>query len=53
LIHLRRIELASADAMTTEPWVSVEQIAQHLGVAKDTVDRWREHPFRVSSHRTR
>ncbi len=28
--------------MTTEPWVSVEQVAQHLGVAKDTVYRWRE-----------
>ncbi|WP_424859320.1 MULTISPECIES: helix-turn-helix domain-containing protein [unclassified Tepidimonas] len=28
---------------TTEPWVSVEQVAQHLGVAKDTVYRWREH----------
>lgn len=29
--------------MTTEPWVSVEQLAQHPGVAKDTVYRWREH----------
>jgi excisionase family DNA binding protein len=28
--------------MTTEPWVSVEQVAQHLDVAKDTVYRWRE-----------
>lgn len=35
--------MASVDAMTTEPWVSVEQVAQHLGVAKDTVYRWREH----------
>lgn len=35
--------MASADTMTTEPWVSVEQVAQHLGVAKDTVYRWREH----------
>ena len=42
-MHLRRFQLASADAMTTEPWVSVEQVAQHLGVAKDTVYRWREH----------
>ncbi len=25
-----------------EPWVSVEQVARHLGVAKDTVYRWRE-----------
>jgi excisionase family DNA binding protein len=23
-----------------EPWVSVEQVAIHLGVAKDTVYRW-------------
>jgi excisionase family DNA binding protein len=29
--------------MTTEPWVSVEQVAQHLVVAKDTAYRWREH----------
>lgn len=28
--------------MTTEPWVTVEEVAQHLGVAKDTVYRWRE-----------
>lgn len=29
--------------MTTEPWVSIGQVAQHLDVAKDTVYRWREH----------
>lgn len=28
--------------MTAEPWVSAEQVAQHLGVAKDTVYRRRE-----------
>lgn len=28
--------------MTTEPWVSVEQVARHPGVAKDTVYRWCE-----------
>lgn len=28
--------------MTTAPWVSVEQVARHLGVARDTVYRWRE-----------
>jgi excisionase family DNA binding protein len=28
--------------MTTESWVAAEQVAQHLGVAKDTVYRWRE-----------
>lgn len=35
--------MASADTMTIEPWVSVQQGAQHLGVAKDAVYRWREH----------
>lgn len=28
--------------MTVEPWVTAEQVAQHLGVVKDTVYRWRE-----------
>lgn len=28
--------------MNTEPWVTAEQVALHLGVAKDTVYRWRE-----------
>lgn len=28
--------------MTIEPWVTAEQVAQHLGVVKDTVYRWRE-----------
>lgn len=28
--------------MTTEPWVTASEVAQHLGVAKDTVYRWRE-----------
>lgn len=28
--------------MTTEPWVTTEDVAQHLGVAKDTVYRRRE-----------
>ncbi len=36
------MQWAGTDAITTEPWVSVEQVAQHLGVAKDTVYRWRE-----------
>ena len=26
----------------SEPWVSVDDVAQHLGVAKDTVYRWIE-----------
>lgn len=25
-----------------EPWVSVEEVAKHLGVAKDSVYRWIE-----------
>lgn len=28
--------------MATEPWASVEDAAEHLGVAKDTVYRWIE-----------
>lgn len=26
-----------------EPWVSVEDVAKHLGVVKDSVYRWIEH----------
>lgn len=26
--------------MQNEPWVSLEEIAQHLGVSQDTVHRW-------------
>jgi len=26
--------------MTAEPWVSVDDVAKHLGVAKDSVYRW-------------
>jgi len=26
----------------TEPWVSVEEVSHHLGVAKDSVYRWIE-----------
>lgn len=28
--------------MSSEPWVTVEQVAKHLGVAKDSVYRWIE-----------
>jgi excisionase family DNA binding protein len=28
--------------VTTEPWVSVEGVAKHLGVARDSVYRWIE-----------
>lgn len=27
----------------TEPWVSVEQIAEHLGVTRDSIYRWIDH----------
>lgn len=33
----------SANAMNAEPWVTTEQVAQHLGIVKETVHRWREH----------
>ena len=29
--------------MNAEPWVTAGEVAQHLGVVKDTVYRWREH----------
>jgi excisionase family DNA binding protein len=32
----------SVTTMSTEPWVTAEQVSLHLGVAKDTVYRWRE-----------
>lgn len=28
--------------MMAEPWVSVEDVAKHLGVAKDSIYRWIE-----------
>ncbi len=29
--------------MSTEPWVSVDDAAKHLSVARDSVYRWIEH----------
>ncbi len=29
--------------MSTEPWVSVEDVAKHLSAAKDSIYRWIEH----------
>jgi len=29
--------------MLAKPWVSVEDVAKHLGVAKDSVYRWIDH----------
>ena len=26
--------------MPTEPWVSVDEVAKHLGIVKDSVYRW-------------
>ena len=26
--------------MSNEPWVSVDEVARHLGIAKDSVYRW-------------
>ena len=31
-----------ANVMKTEPWVTAIEGAQHLGIVKDTVYRWRE-----------
>ncbi len=28
--------------MTTEPWASVDEVAKHLGVVKDSIYRWIE-----------
>jgi excisionase family DNA binding protein len=36
--------------MMPEPWVSVEDVASHLGVAKDSVYRWIDHK-RLPAHR--
>ena len=34
----------------TEPWTSVDDIARHLGVAKDSIYRWIEHR-RLPAHK--
>ncbi len=31
------------DIPLAEPWASVEEVAKHLGVAKDSVYRWIDH----------
>lgn len=36
--------------MTTEPWVSVDQIAEHLGVTRDSIYRWIDRK-RLPAHR--
>jgi excisionase family DNA binding protein len=37
---IRGIQLE--DAVVPEPWVSVEDVARHPGVSKDTIFRWAE-----------
>jgi excisionase family DNA binding protein len=36
--------------MPTEPWVSVDDVSKHLGVAKDSVYRWIDHK-RLPAHK--
>ena len=36
--------------MMAEPWLSVEEIASHLGVSKETIYRWLE-KSRIPAHR--
>lgn len=33
---------SGASQMPTEPWVSVDDVVKHLGVARDSVYRWIE-----------
>lgn len=33
---------SAVDSIKAEPWVSVEDVANHLGVARDSVYRWIE-----------
>ena len=35
--------MAEGREMKPEPWISLEEIAQHLGVSQDTVHRWIRH----------
>ena len=41
---------AVAQVQVAEPWVSVEDVALHLGVAKDSVYRW-VHAKGLPAHR--
>jgi excisionase family DNA binding protein len=43
LIACVRYGSAAESRTVTEPWVSVEDVAKHLGVAKDSVYRWIDH----------
>jgi excisionase family DNA binding protein len=39
----RNLSTSSGAGTVTEPWASVEDVAKHLGVAKDSVYRWIDH----------
>jgi excisionase family DNA binding protein len=39
---MRPEPLLPSVVMTVEPWVSVDQIAEHLGVTRDSIYRWIE-----------
>ena len=34
------VETSGHQMQETEPWLSLEQIAQHVGVSTDTIHRW-------------
>lgn len=36
----RQIVAPGPQMQETEPWLSLEQIAQHVGVSTDTIHRW-------------
>src|SRR5580704_5648706 len=36
----RQIAASGPQMQETEPWLSLEQIAQHVGVSTDTIHRW-------------
>ncbi len=40
---LHKISSTNGAQLMAEPWVSVDEVAKHLGVAKDSIYRWIEH----------
>lgn len=44
------IEIRGVHKMKPEPWVSLEEIAEHLGVSTDTIHRWIR-AKRIPAHR--
>lgn len=47
---LRSVAVASQKADVTEPWMSVDEVAAHLCVAKDSVYRWTD-AKRLGAHK--